>query len=71
MDTTPKPWYLSTGIQGGIVAGIGLVMSLLSAHYGWAIVSNDALTATVADVMQVVGIVMGIYGRLTAKQVIG
>lgn len=71
MDKGTKNWYESTSIQGGIVAALGFIVNLLSTHYHYQLISTADLTFGVAGMMQVVGIVMGIYGRVTATQKIG
>ena len=62
-----KPWYKSTGILGPIVTLI--TMSLQA--FGVTVVSAEEVNAIIYGAIEVIGMLVGIYGRATAKETIG
>ncbi len=65
-----KNWYQSTTIQGQIVVAIGLALEILRAFYGVSFIEKDEVSQMVAAGLTLVGIAMGIYGRLKATKLI-
>ena len=65
-----KNWYTSTTIQGQIIIAIGLTLEVLRAFYGISFIEKDELAQAIAAGFALIGIAMGIYGRLKATKVI-
>ena len=57
-----KPFYLSTTIQGQIVAALGLIVQLFDLP-----VLSEEIQPTVAAVLTLIGIGVSIYGRIKTK----
>lgn len=69
MDT--KKWWLSKGLWGGIVGLIAMVLMVfkvvdISVEEQATLV--DSIVAIVTMISGLVGIILAIYGRLTAKK---
>ena len=56
-----KPWYLSVGVLGGILAALG---PILTKAFGIELV-QDGLAESVVGV---IGGVLAVYGRIRAKK---
>ncbi len=71
--TETKPWYASKGVIGPIVAGLALLASLFGIKVDAAtqaiIVDQGVALATAFVTFG--GLVLGIYGRVTATKQIG
>lgn len=69
-----KEWYLSKGIWGAIMATVGLILFL---GFGIEIKPEeqtliiDQSIGIVSGVLNLVGIIMGLIGRVSAKAKIG
>lgn len=64
-----KNWWQSKGIWGGIIA----LVSLIAGFFGFALGPEDqaALVGVAVTVSGLIGTVLGIVGRVTAKKAIG
>lgn len=65
-----KNWYQSTTIQGQIIVAIGLALEILRAFYGVSLIEKDEVSQIVTAGLTLIGIAMGIYGRLKATKLI-
>lgn len=63
-----KPWYLSRGIIGGVVA----VIAAIAGAFGHTVAPADqaALIDALADIGGAAGGILAIYGRAKAKTVV-
>ena len=57
-----KMWYKSSGIIGGLIALIMFVVQMLGLD-----LDEGMVTELITLVFQLVGILVAIYGRITAK----
>lgn len=64
-----KNWWQSKGIWGGIIA----LVSLIAGFFGFTLGPEDqaALVGVAVTVSGLIGTVLGIVGRVTAKKAIG
>ncbi len=64
-----KKWYMSKGTWGGVftvvVAGLGMLGIVISPEIA------DALAGHAVEIAAIVGGLIAIWGRITAKQTIG
>jgi len=60
-----KPWWQSKGIWGGIVAGLGVLLNIFGYEFGAEDQAN--LLAQIDNIMMAVGVLLGLWGRITAK----
>lgn len=65
-----KQWWKSTTIQGQIVIALGLALEVLRAFYGITLIEKDELAQAVAAGFMLIGIAMGVYGRIKATKLI-
>lgn len=68
-----KKWYMSKSILGNIVAGVSLGIGYLkgtSIDAATQALVVDQVVGTVSAVSGLAGILISVYGRLTATQII-
>jgi hypothetical protein len=53
-----KPWYLSKTIWGVIITGVGLILK------------NTVIPDVSSDIIQIIGLIMALIGRVKAKNLI-
>ena len=70
---TSKPWYLSKGVIGAVIAVVATVLGLLGRPDAAAAVEAETSTLPliIAQVAAVIGGLIALWGRLTAKERIG
>jgi len=68
---TSKLWYNSVGLQGSIIALIGLIFGVLNLVFKVEIANSNEISQAVAGAFSLVGIVMTWIGRARATQKIG
>ena len=70
VDTKTKPWYASKTVWGTALVGLGFVLNF----FGVTLTPTDQTAIveagpdTVNAVIQFVGLIIAMYGRLTAKE---
>ncbi len=61
-----KKWYDSMTIKGQIITALSLMVNILNYYYGISLIGNEDLTTFVSVIFTLVGVVMGIRGRVRA-----
>ena len=67
MNNETKKWYSSTTLQGQIIIALSLSTQLIQAVWGFSLIGSEELTTGVAAVFTLIGIVMGVVGRIKAN----
>lgn len=67
-----KPWYLSKGVIGSVVAVIGVVLTILKRPDQAAAIGAESagIGLLVGQIAGVVGALVALWGRLAAKATI-
>ena len=68
-----KPWYASKGIWGSIIAIISLALGLFGGHAMTPeaqVTLTDQIVAVASGIGTLIGSILAIIGRLTAKTAI-
>lgn len=66
-----KSWYLSKGIIGAIIAGIAGLLAMFKVGWSGNVPGEtESIVAIVEQVAVVVGALIALWGRLTAKTTI-
>ena len=66
-----KPWFLSKGVIGAVVAGIAGLLAVFKVGWGSGLPGeSESIAAIVEQVTVVIGALIALWGRLTAKTVI-
>lgn len=66
MSESGKPWYVSRGVWGGLITIICMVLGV----FGYAISPEETeqLVLALTAIGGAIGSVVGIYGRVKAKE---
>lgn len=72
-DTGTKPWYLSKGVIGSLVAGAAVITGFFGVKLDPTTqqVVTDQVTAFATAGTALAGTALALYGRVTARKVIG
>ena len=62
-----KRWFQSKTIQGQIVAAVNVVVMLIESFVGVSLIGTAELTQLVSATTTVIGLTMGVVGRVRAN----